>query len=75
VLVNCRSRICSPCVRKIHHGIFDPYIARKTRKEMFDALVTCYESENINRNMLRNKLRAMPMSKTNTIACLLDEDY
>jgi hypothetical protein len=47
-----------------------PHIVGKTMgKEMFDALVTLYQSENINWKMLlRNKLRATQMNKTNTVA-------
>jgi hypothetical protein len=41
-------------------------------KEMFDALVTLCQSENIIQKMLlRNKLRTTQMSKTNTIATYL----
>jgi hypothetical protein len=50
-----------------------PHITKRPRvKEMFDALVTLYQSENINWKMLcRNKLRATRMSKTDTIATYL----
>jgi hypothetical protein len=45
-----------------------PHIAKKTTgKDVFDALVILYQSENINQKMLRNKLREMQMSKTDTI--------
>jgi len=46
-----------------------PYITRKTTgKEMFDALVTLYRSENINRKMLlSNKLKATRKSTKSTI--------
>jgi len=45
------------------------HIAKKTMgKEMFNALATLYHIENINWKMvLLNKLRAMWMSKTDTI--------
>jgi len=56
-----------------------PHISRKTmRKGMFDALVTIYQIENINRKVLvQNNFRAMQMIKTNIIddSHLLDEDY
>jgi len=41
-----------------------PHISeKKTAKEMFDALVSLYQSENINRKMiLWNKLRSMEIS-------------
>jgi hypothetical protein len=41
-------------------------------KEMFDALVTLYQSENINwKILMRNKLRDTQMSKKNTLAIYL----
>jgi hypothetical protein len=49
-----------------------PHIERKTTgKDMFDALVTPYQSENINWKMLRNKFKAAQMSKIETIAAYL----
>ena len=49
-----------------------PYIIRNIGKEMFDVLVTLYQSENINQKMLmRNKLGATQMSKRNIIASYL----
>lgn len=52
-----------------------PHIAGKTtEKDMFDALVLLYWSENINRKMmLSNKLRATRMSKIDTITASLME--
>jgi hypothetical protein len=46
-----------------------PHISEKrTTKEMSDALVSLYQSENINRKMiLRNKLRSMEMTKSDTV--------
>jgi hypothetical protein len=46
-----------------------PHISKKkTAKEMFDALVSLYQSENINRKtILRNKLESIVMTKSNTI--------
>jgi hypothetical protein len=45
---------------------------KKTMKEMFIALVSLYQSENINRKMiLQNKLRSIEMTKSNTITSYL----
>jgi hypothetical protein len=46
-----------------------PHISKKkTTKEMFDALVSLYQSENINKKMiLQNKLKSIEMTKSNTI--------
>ena len=49
-----------------------PHIIRNIGKEMFDVLVTLYQSENINQKMLmRSKLGATQMSKRNIIASYL----
>ena len=49
-----------------------PHIIRNIGKEMFDVLVTLYQSENINQKMLmRNNLGATQMSKRNIIASYL----
>jgi hypothetical protein len=50
-----------------------PHISEKnTAKEMFDALVSLYRSENINMKMiLRNKLRSMEMSRSDTVTSYL----
>ena len=47
-----------------------PHIVEKTMgKDMFDALVTLYQSENTNQDMLsKNKLWATRMTKTDIIA-------
>jgi hypothetical protein len=47
-----------------------PHIfGKKTTKEMFDALVSLYQSENINRKMiLRNKLRSTEMTRSNLVS-------
>jgi hypothetical protein len=45
---------------------------KKTTKEMFDALVGLYQSENINMKMiLRNKLRSIKMTKLDSITIYL----
>jgi 2-phosphoglycerate kinase len=45
---------------------------KKTTKEMFDALVSLYQSENINRKMvLRNKLRSTQMSRSDSVTSYL----
>jgi hypothetical protein len=45
---------------------------KKTAKEMFDALVSLYQSENINRKMvLRNKLRSTQMSRSDSVTSYL----
>jgi hypothetical protein len=43
-----------------------PHISvKKTTKEMFDALVSLYQSENIKRTMiLQNKLRSIEMTRS-----------
>ena len=52
-----------------------PHIIRNIRKEMFDVLVTLYQSENINqKTLMRNKLGATQMSKRN-ITELHAEDH
>ena len=49
-----------------------PHIIRNIGKEMFDVLVTLYQSENINqKTLMRNKLGATQMSKRNIIASYL----
>jgi hypothetical protein len=47
-----------------------PHIYGKTTdKDMFDALVTLYQSENINQKMLlQNKIRATCMGRIDTVA-------
>jgi len=46
-----------------------PHISeKKMTKEMFDALVGLYQSENINRKMiLHNKLRSVEMTRSDTV--------
>jgi hypothetical protein len=46
-----------------------PHISeKKTKKETFDALVSLYKSENINRKMiLQNKLRSIDMTKSDSV--------
>jgi hypothetical protein len=46
-----------------------PHISKKkTAKEMFDALVGLYQSENINKKMiLLNKLRSIEMIRSDTV--------
>jgi 2-phosphoglycerate kinase len=45
---------------------------KKTMKEMFDALVSLYQSENINKKMiLWNKLRSIEMTRSNTVTSYL----
>lgn len=56
----------------IFHSVKDhliPHISEKTTcKDMFDALVTLYQSENIHQKMLLwNKLRSTEVSKTNIV--------
>lgn len=48
---------------------FIPHIfEKKTTKEMFDALVSLYQSENIKRKIiLQNKLRSMEMIRSNLV--------
>ena len=50
-----------------------PHIVEKTMgKDMFDVLVTLYQSENINQDMLlKNKLWATPMTKTDIVTVYL----
>jgi hypothetical protein len=50
-----------------------PHISeKKTAKEMFDSPVGLYYSKNINRKMiLRNKLRSIEMTKSNSITSYL----
>lgn len=50
-----------------------PHISeKKTAKEMFDALVSLYQSENINRKMiLRNKPESIEMTISNTVTVTL----
>ena len=50
-----------------------PHIVEKTMgKDMFDALVTLYQSENINQDMLsKNKLWATQMTKTDIVVAYL----
>jgi hypothetical protein len=60
------------CIRTATDAIKDhliPHISKKkTAKEMFDALVSLYQSENSNRKMiLWNKLKSIEMSKSNII--------
>jgi hypothetical protein len=54
-----------------HHLI--PHISKKkTAKEMIDALVSLYQSENINRKMiLRNKLKSIVMTKSDSVTSYL----
>ena len=53
----------------IHH-LFE----KKTTNEMFDALVSLYQSENINRKMiLRNKLRSIEMTRSDLVTSYLME--
>jgi hypothetical protein len=46
-----------------------PHISeKKTAKEMFDALVGLYQSENINKKMiLQKKLRSIEMNRSNSV--------
>jgi hypothetical protein len=45
---------------------------KKTTKEMFDALVNLYQSQNINsKTILRNKLRSIVITKTNIVTSYL----
>jgi hypothetical protein len=50
-----------------------PHISeKKMAKEMFDALVSLYQSENINRKMiLRNKLRSIEMTRSDSVTSYL----
>jgi hypothetical protein len=50
-----------------------PHISeKKTMKEMFDALVSLYQSENINRKMiLWNKLRSIEMTRSDSVTSYL----
>jgi hypothetical protein len=49
-----------------------PHIFKKTMKEMFDALVSLYQSENINMKMiLRNTLKSIVMTRSNLVTCYL----
>jgi hypothetical protein len=50
-----------------------PHVSeKKTAKEMFDALVSLYQSENINRKVIfQNKLRTIEMTKSNPVASYL----
>jgi hypothetical protein len=50
-----------------------PHISKKKiAKEMFDALVGLYQSENINKKMiLQNKLRSIEMIRSDTITSYL----
>jgi hypothetical protein len=50
-----------------------PHVSeKKTAKEMFDALVSLYQSENINRKIiLQNKLRSIEMTRSNPITSYL----
>jgi hypothetical protein len=50
-----------------------PHIKKKkTSKEIFDALVSLFQSKNMNRNMiLRNKLRSVQMSRSNNVTIYL----
>jgi hypothetical protein len=50
-----------------------PHISeKKMTKEMFDALVSLYQSENINRKMiLRNKLRSIEMIRSDSVTSYL----
>jgi hypothetical protein len=44
---------------------------KKMTKEMFDALVSLFQSKNINRKMvLRNKLRLIQMSRSDNVTIL-----
>jgi hypothetical protein len=54
-------------------GHLIPHISeKKTTREMFDALLGLYESENINRKMiLHNKLRSVEMTRSNTVTSYL----
>ena len=46
----------------------------KMMKDMFDALFSLYQSENINRKMmLHNKLRSIEMTRSDTITSYLME--
>jgi hypothetical protein len=56
-----------------HKGSFDPSCIREEdTKEMFDALVSLYQSQNINRKMiLRNKLRSIVMTRSDTVTSYL----
>ena len=51
----------------------DPHIVEKTMgKDMFDALVTLYQSENINQDMLsKNKIWVTQMTKTDIVVAYL----
>jgi hypothetical protein len=45
---------------------------KKTTKEMFDAMVSLYQSENINKKMiLRNKLKSIEMTRLDTVTSYL----
>ena len=45
---------------------------KKMAKEIFDALVSLYQSENINRKMiLHNRLRFVEMTKSNIVVSYL----
>jgi hypothetical protein len=50
-----------------------PHLSKKkTTKEMFDALVSLFQSKNMNRKMvLRNKLRSMQMSRSDNVTSYL----
>jgi arsenate reductase-like glutaredoxin family protein len=50
-----------------------PHVSEnKTAKAMFNALVTLYQSQNINRKMiLRNKLRSIVMTKSDRVTSYL----
>jgi hypothetical protein len=41
---------------------------KKTVKEMFDALVSLYRSQNIKKMILQNKLRSIVMTRSDTVA-------
>ena len=53
-----------------HHSI--PHVCKKkTTKEMVDALVSLYQSENINKNtILHNKLKFVEMNIFDTVTSL-----
>jgi hypothetical protein len=54
-----------------------PHVSKKkTMKEMFDALVSLYQSQNINRKMiLQNKLRSIVMTRSDTQLPYEDHTY
>jgi hypothetical protein len=56
----------------IKHHLIPCVSEKKTWKKIFDALVSLYQSRNINRMMLlQNKLKSIVMTKSNTVIIYL----